>query len=159
MGDRIRTLRGAASQTAFASRLGISREQLSRIESGAQVPGTGTLRRLARVTGVSLDVIVLGAVSAGQDAAGAGTAWLAALEPLLAATTLKVTPASARRADRAWEHLSEARREEVRALVRRIALVAAVVEALLPAAAARAVLDSLAAALPPFLTDDMLSDS
>ncbi len=51
IGARIRQLRGSASQQEFADRLGITREHVSRIESGVQ-PGTEVLRRLAQVTGV-----------------------------------------------------------------------------------------------------------
>jgi transcriptional regulator with XRE-family HTH domain len=163
IGHRIRAIRGPESQEDFAGRIGISREQLSRIESGAQVPGTGTLRRLAQVTGVSLDVVVLGAVAA---TAGAGAesarAWEAALEPVLAGTTLRLpraSAASARRADRAWKELSEVRREEIRAFVRRIALVAVATEALLPAKAARAVIEQLSTELSTVLIDRILAAS
>ena len=163
LGERIRALRGTASQKDFSSRLGISREQLSRIESGAQVPGTGTLRRLAHVTRVSLDVIVLGAVAAAPGAAAeSGGPWEAALEPILAGTTLRLprpSAASARRADRAWKELSGARKEEIRAFVRRMALVAVATEALLPGKAARAVVDQLSTELSTVLIDRILAAS
>lgn len=160
MGDRIRALRGLASQKAFAARLGISREQLSRIESGAQVPGTGTLRRLAEVTRVPLDVIVLGVGTAAPVAAD--SSWEAALAPMFAGTTLRLPRAAttaSRRADRAWKELSEARRDEVRAFVRKVALVAVATEALLPARAARAVIDRLATELSTVLIDRILGAS
>jgi transcriptional regulator with XRE-family HTH domain len=163
IGGRIRRLRGTANQKTFASRLGISREQLSRIESGAQVPGTGTLRRLAQVTRVSLDVIVLGGGAAAPGAAAErGSSWEAALEPILTGTTLRLPPpsaASARKADRAWKELSEARKEEIRTFVRRIALVAVATGALLPGKAARAVIDQLSAELSTVLIDRILTAS
>lgn len=160
MGDRIRALRGLASQKTFATRLGISREQLSRIESGSQVPGTGTLRRLAQVTRVPLDVIVLGVGTAAP--ATADSSWEAALAPLFAGTTLRLPRASAaasRKAERAWKELSEARREEIRAFARRFALVAAATEALLPARAVRAVIDRLGTELSTVLIDRILAAS
>jgi transcriptional regulator with XRE-family HTH domain len=154
---RIRQLRGPASQLEFARRLGITREHVSRIEAGTQ-PGTDVLRRLARVTGVSLDFLVLGAAAArGETATGAGeAAWQAALEPLLGGTGLRLprgSPTARRRADRAWGGLSEERREDVRAFVRRVAIVAVAIEALLPPRAARPVVDALSRALASSLAD------
>jgi transcriptional regulator with XRE-family HTH domain len=163
IGDRIRALRGTASQKEFAGRLGIAREHLSRLESGAQVPGTGTLRRLAQVTRVSLDIIVLGAVAAPPGAADErASSWETAFAPMLAGTALRLPRApaiSARKAGRAWPALSEVRREEIRAFVRRIALVAVATEALLPRKAARAVIDRLSRELPAVLIDQILGGS
>jgi transcriptional regulator with XRE-family HTH domain len=158
IGGRIRRIRGSASQREFAARLGISREQLSRIESGAQVPGTETLRRLARVTRVPLDFIVLGGAPAAPRAAAAEgeSAWDTALEPLLEGTTLRLprtAGSSWRKANRAWQELSEARREEIREFVRRIAVVAVAIEALLPGKAAKAVTDELSAELSTVVVD------
>ena len=161
IGGRIRKIRGAAPQKEFAGRLGISREQLSRIESGAQVPGTETLRRLARVTQVPLDFILLGGVSATSRSASAeapGT-WEATLEPLLVGTTLRLPRASVssgRRIDRAWQELSEERRAEIRNFVRRIALVAVAVAELLPAKSATTVNDQLSTELSTVLIDRVL---
>ena len=127
------------------------------------MPGTGTLRRLAQVTRVSLDVIVLGGVAAAPGAAvESGSSWEAALEPILAGTTLRLprpSGASARKADRAWKELSEARREEIRAFVRRIAVVAVATGTLLPPKAARSVLDQLSAELATVLIDRILEAS
>ena len=157
IGARVRQLRGAEKAGDFARRIGIAREHLSRIESGAQVPGTETLRRLARVSGASLDFVVLGSDPAERmGAAAGGGGWEGALAPLLAGTSLRLRRASAassRRADRAWQDLSEERRDEVRALVRRVALVAAAVETLLPAKAVKAVIDELGDALTTLLVD------
>jgi transcriptional regulator with XRE-family HTH domain len=163
IGARIRAVRGPANQTEFAGRLGISREQLSRIESGAQVPGTATLRRLARAARVSLDVIVLGADFAALRTAAEGAgSWGAALEPLLGGTTLtppRASTAAGRKVDRAWQELSEARRDEIRTFVRRIALVAVATEALLPSKAARAVTNQLGTELTTILMDRILTAS
>ena len=163
IGARIRAVRGLASQMEFAGRLGISREQLSRIESGAQVPGTATFRRLARVARVSLDFIVLGGhVAASRTAAEGAGSWEAALAPLLGGTALRLehpSAASGRKVDRAWQALSEERRDEIRAFVRRIALVAVATEALLPPKAARAVTDQLGAELTTALIDRILAAS
>jgi transcriptional regulator with XRE-family HTH domain len=160
IGARIRKIRGDANQRDFASRLGISREQLSRIESGTQVPGTETLRRLARVTQVPLDFILLGGGPAARAAdQEPGGSWEAALEPLLVGTTLRLPRASAssgRKVDRAWQELSEERREEIRTFVRRIALVAVAIEELLPGTSARAVNDQLSTELATVLIDRIL---
>jgi transcriptional regulator with XRE-family HTH domain len=154
MGGRIRQLRGDESQTEFARRLGITREQLSRIESGSQ-PRTATLRRLAQVTGRSLDFIILGTSAAPGETAVAAR-WDAVLAPLLAGTSLRLShasTASARRAARAWPELPDDRKDEVRALVRRIALIAVAVDAVLPARAAKAVADALGAVLATAVAD------
>jgi transcriptional regulator with XRE-family HTH domain len=161
IGARIRQLRGSANQVQFARRLGIAREHLSRIESGAQVPGTETLRRLAQVLGVSLDFVLFGADSAlGVGRAGRDEGWETALAPLLAGTTLRLrgaSTASGRRADRAWQEMSEEHRDEVRALVRRIVVVAAAIETLLPAKAVKAVIDELGEAMTTLLIDRIVS--
>ena len=161
IGARIRQLRGLESQLRLAGRIGITREHLSRIEAGAQ-PGTEILRRVAQVTGASLDFLVLGAGSAlreGTAAAGSG-AWEAALAPLLAGTTLRwprASKTSRRRADRAWQELPEERRDDVRAFVQRIAVVAVAIEALLPARAAKPVIDELGEALATLLVERIVS--
>lgn len=160
LGGRIRQVRGTSSQREFAGRLGISREQLSRIESGAQVPGTETLRRMAQVVPVSLDFVVLGGAPAERELPARDGGFMAALDALLAGTTLRLAPpstAAARRADRAWLELSEDRREDVRALVRRLAIIALAVDAVLPARAARAVVAELGAAATPVVIDRILA--
>jgi len=159
IGARIRQLRGSASQQEFADRLGITREHVSRIESGVQ-PGTEVLRRLAQVTGVSLDFLVLGADPAERPGAAAGAGWEAALGPLLGGTSLRLTRASApagRRAARAWQELSEEGRDDLRAFVRRIALVAVAIETLLPAKAAKPVIDELGDALSTLIADRIVT--
>jgi len=161
LGGRIRRLRGAARQKDFARRIGISREQLSRIESGAQLPGTGTLRRLAQVTRASLDALVLGGAAAELGVAAApGPGWAAALAPLFDGTGLRWPRAAApagQRADRAWRELPLERRDEIRALVRRIAALAVLIEAVLPGRAARPVTDELARALAAAVIERILA--
>jgi transcriptional regulator with XRE-family HTH domain len=164
IGGRIRQIRGDANQREFASRLGISREQLSRIESGVQVPGTETLRRLARVTNVPIDFILLGSLPVGARPAAveAPGSWEAALDPLLAGTMLRLPRAavsSGRKVDRAWQQLSEERREEIRNFVRRIALVAVAIEQLLPEKSARAVHDQLSTEVSTVVIDRILEAS
>jgi transcriptional regulator with XRE-family HTH domain len=161
IGARIRQLRGSEKAQDFARRIGIAREHLSRIESGVQVPGTETLRRLAQVSGASLDFVVLGGDSARRmESAAAGGGWEAGLAPLLAGTTLRLrrsSTASGRRAERAWPELSEERRDEVRMLVRRTALVAAAIETLMPARAAKAVVDELGDALTTLVVERIVA--
>ena len=161
IGARIRQLRGLESQTHLAGRIGITREHLSRIEGGAQ-PGTEILRRLAQVTGASLDFLVLGAGPALREgtAAAGSVAWEAALESLLAGTALRwprAAKASRRRADRAWQELPEERRDDVRAFVQRIAVVAVAIEALLPPRAAKPVIDALGETLATLLVDRIVA--
>jgi transcriptional regulator with XRE-family HTH domain len=154
MGGRIRQLRGDESQIEFARRLGITREQLSRIESGSQ-PRTATLRRLAQVTGQSLDFIILGIPGPPRDPA-AGGRWDTALQPLLAGTGLSLDHAStaaARRAARAWPELTEERKDDVRSLVRQIALIAVALQTALPPKAAKPVTEALGAALAAAVAD------
>jgi transcriptional regulator with XRE-family HTH domain len=157
IGARVRQLRGSEKAGEFARRIGIAREHLSRIESGAQVPGTETLRRLAQVSGASLDFVVLGSDRiVRMDAAAGDGGWEAALGPLLAGTSLRLRGASAaarRRADRAWAELSEGRRDDVRTLVRQVALLAVAIETLLPAKTGNAVIDELGDALTGLVVD------
>ncbi len=164
IGGRIRQIRGGANQREFAGRLGISREQLSRIESGVQVPGTETLRRMARATNVPIDFILLGSLPAAARSAAveAAGSWEAALDPLLAGTMLHLPRAavsSGRKVDRAWQQLSEERREEIRNFVRRIALVAVAIEQLLPEKSARAVHDQLSTEVSTVVIDRILEAS
>lgn len=60
VGARIRALRKSASvsQQELASRAGMAQESLSRIETGRRDPRLGTLRRLARGLGLSLDQLM-----------------------------------------------------------------------------------------------------
>jgi transcriptional regulator with XRE-family HTH domain len=152
IGQRIRQLRGADTVTEFARRLGIRRESLSRIERGV-LPAVETLWQVARVTGASLDFLVLGVASTAHDAAAG---WDAELTRLIAGTSLRLVPpssASRRRAERAWQGLPDDRKDEIRALVRQTALVAGAIEGLLPARAARPVIDELGEALTALVVD------
>ena len=158
IGARIRRLRGSEKSMDFARRIGIRREHLSRVEAGA-LPGTEMLRRVAQATGASLDFLVLGVGPERREGTAAGDpGWEAALEPLLAGTTLRLPRSSAaagRRADRAWQELSPEGKDEIRALVRRVALLAAVIESMLPATAAKPVIDELGEAMATLLVDRM----
>lgn len=160
IGSRIRKVRGDANQKEFARRLDISREQLSRIESGTQVPGTETLRRLARVTHVPVDFILFGAApTTGPAVAEGAGSWESALESLLDGTMLRLPHASVssgRRVDRAWQQLPEDRREGIKGFVRRIALVAVAIEELLSEESARAVNDQLSTELATLVIDRIL---
>jgi len=152
IGARIRQLRGADTVTEFARRIGIARESLSRIEGGV-LPALETLWQVARVTGASLDFLVLGAASTPHDAAAG---WDAELARLIAGTSLRLVPASTasrRRVERAWQALPDERKAEIRALVRQAALVAVAVEGLLPGRAARPVIDQLGAALTALVVE------
>jgi hypothetical protein len=109
---------------------------------------------------VPLDFIVLGGVSEAPRTAAEGGAWETALEPLLGGTAIRLprpSVSSARKADRAWRELSEERREEIREFVRRIAVVAVAIEALLPAKAAKTVTDELGAELSTVVVDRILA--
>jgi transcriptional regulator with XRE-family HTH domain len=141
----------------FARRLGITREHVSRIEAGAQ-PGTDVLRRVAEVTGTSLDFLVYGAGGAlGETAAGAGSPDLGtSLGRLLDGTTLRLPQMSVarhRRTERAWRELPEERRNDVRGLVQRTGLVAVAIEGLFSVRVAKPVIDQLGEALATSLAD------
>jgi hypothetical protein len=119
---------------------------------------------LARVTHVPVDFILLGGVAAPSRAGAAETSstWEAALEPLLVGTALRLPQASVssgRKLDRAWQELSEDRREEIRNFVRRIALVAVAIEELLPAKSARAVNAELSTEMSTVLIERILEAS
>lgn len=53
--ERLKTLRGAVSQTAFAQRLGVSQVALSRFETNKREPDLETLCRFSIVLAVSAD--------------------------------------------------------------------------------------------------------
>lgn len=61
--------RAALSQDALAERLGVSRQAISKWETGESVPDTGKLLPLANALGVSLDWLLS---EDGPDEAGAG---------------------------------------------------------------------------------------
>jgi hypothetical protein len=92
---------------------------------------------------VPVEFILLGGAAVPSRTAGQpASTWEGALAPLLVGTALRLPQAavsSGRKLDRAWQELSEDRREEIRNFVRRIALVAVAIEELLPAKSARAV--------------------
>lgn len=58
--QRIRFLRGALSQAAFANRLGISQTDISRYESSSRIPPMSLLISIAKEFRVSLDWLVFG---------------------------------------------------------------------------------------------------
>jgi transcriptional regulator with XRE-family HTH domain len=60
IGSRVRSLRGRMQQEVFASELGLSQGQLSKVERGKSAPTLETLLRLASAFGKTLDWIVLG---------------------------------------------------------------------------------------------------
>src|SRR5262245_1778538 len=155
IGGRIRRIRGAASQREFAGRLGISREHLSRIESGAQVPGTETLRRLAQMTRVSLDFVLLDRASAPARVVADADDWQTTLGALLEGTRLRLAPPS-RTTRRAWQALSDEGKDAIRAVVRRFALAAVAIEALLPARTSKALTSELSAELSAVVVERIL---
>lgn len=60
-GERIRRARGGhgfLNGTAFAKRLGISRQHLANIEKGRSAPGRDLLVRIADELGVSVDYLL-----------------------------------------------------------------------------------------------------
>ena len=59
LASAVRTLRerGGLSRAELAERAGISTSWLSRIESGAYDPSWGSMRRVARGLGVSMEVL------------------------------------------------------------------------------------------------------
>lgn len=59
MGERIRMLRGANTQSEFARLLGISRNTMSRYEAGDDVP-SGIVHQICTLTGVRADWLLFG---------------------------------------------------------------------------------------------------
>jgi transcriptional regulator with XRE-family HTH domain len=53
--ERLKSLRGDATQTAFARRIGVAQNSYSRYESGERVPDIKVLAQIARTLGVSAD--------------------------------------------------------------------------------------------------------
>ncbi|MHB8544668.1 MAG: helix-turn-helix domain-containing protein [Leptospirales bacterium] len=70
LGTRIRSLRGAISQTAFAELLGISQEDVSRFEAGIRTPSVPLLLKLSAMHRVSLDWLLKGKNDSGEALAG-----------------------------------------------------------------------------------------
>ena len=60
IGQRIRQLRGQATQEEFAQILCISQAQLSKYELGQTAPPLGVLAKLGKVSGKSVDWILAG---------------------------------------------------------------------------------------------------
>ncbi|MHB1287065.1 MAG: helix-turn-helix domain-containing protein [Leptospirales bacterium] len=69
-GTRIRSLRGAMSQTTFAELLGVSQEDVSRFESGNRIPSLPLLLKLSSMHRVSLDWLIKGQNDSGEGLAG-----------------------------------------------------------------------------------------
>jgi len=63
MGQRIRQLRGEATQQEFSRALGISQAQLSKYELGQSALPLGLLAKLAEKSGRSTDWILTGKAS------------------------------------------------------------------------------------------------
>lgn len=59
-GKRLKMLRGSANGTAFAEKLGISRQTLYRYERGERVPDVGFIQTVCALTGASLEWLVSG---------------------------------------------------------------------------------------------------
>ena len=55
--DKLKALRGELSQTAVATRLGITRQMLGAIESGERTPSLDLAKRIAVFYGVSIEDI------------------------------------------------------------------------------------------------------
>lgn len=60
VGNRIRDLRGGATQEEFSDRMGISQAQLSKYELGQSAPPLGFLIKLSRASGTTVDWILIG---------------------------------------------------------------------------------------------------
>ena len=69
LGERLKTLRGAASQAQIARELGMKQPQYARYESGASSPSADVLIKMCEVFLCSADDI-LGTHRGGSDAGG-----------------------------------------------------------------------------------------
>lgn len=87
-GEKLQTLRKAQgwSQEELAARIGVSRQALSRWESGASVPDTENVVALSRLLGVSTDYLLLDeAENSGSGQTVPAAAWPKPRKYLLAA--------------------------------------------------------------------------
>jgi Predicted transcriptional regulators len=53
--ERLKSLRGNTTQTAFAGKIGVSQNSYSRYEAGERIPGINVLAQIAQTFGVSAD--------------------------------------------------------------------------------------------------------
>ena len=150
-GERLAAARRQAglTQRELAGRAGVTLNSIWRYEMGRRPEDYDVLGRLGEAVGASADFLLRGGGGAPSARVSEETrGWDAALRPLLASTGLRLGHAkTSARLNRAWRDLTEARKDEIRTLVRRAAALAAAVEHLLPEASARAVNRELSAEL------------
>jgi transcriptional regulator with XRE-family HTH domain len=80
IGQRVRELRGDASQANFAERLGVDRKTVGRWEAGPLMIGATSLIRLREAFGADINWVLTGNVGSPKPAAdGVHGAWLAAV--------------------------------------------------------------------------------
>ena len=93
LGDRLRELRGATSQSEMARELEMARPQWIRYENGTSIPGADILEKICRVHACSADWLLgLKDNAAPTVTAGAGAA--VAISSHAKATSKLSTPAS-----------------------------------------------------------------
>lgn len=148
------------TQRELAARAGVTLNSVWRYETGRRPDDYDVLARLAEAVGVGVDFLLRGgAATRASGVAEEPRTWHAALRPLLASSGLRLAAAgkAGMRLNRAWGRLDEARKEDVRTLVRRAVALAAAVEHLLPPASARAVMRELSAELSATVTSRILA--
>lgn len=160
-GERLAGARREAgiTQRELAVRAGVTLNSVWRYETGRRPDDYDVLARLAEAVGVGVDFLLRGGATRASGVAEESRSWDAALRPLLASSGLRLAAAGKAgvRLNRAWARLDEARKEDVRTLVRRAVALAAAVDHLLPAASARAVVRELSAELSATVTSRILA--
>jgi transcriptional regulator with XRE-family HTH domain len=132
----------------LGARAGVTLNSVWRYEMGRRPENYDVLARLGEAVGESVEFLLRGGGASVGRVSEATRGWDAALRPLLASTGLRLGHAkTSKRLNHAWRDLPEARKEEIRTLVRRAAALSAAVEHLLPEASARAVNRELSAEL------------
>lgn len=160
-GERLAAARRQAglTQRELAARAGVTLNSIWRYETGRRPEDYDVLARLGEAVGVGIDFLLRGGGATPGRVAEEHRTWDAALRPLLASSGLRLAARGkvSTRVNRAWRNLDEARKEEVRTLVRRAVALAAAVDHLLPEASARAVNQELSAELTATVTTRILA--
>src|SRR5262249_21666899 len=158
MGSRVSRRRQelGLTQGELANRIKVAVSAVSNYEAGRIPSDPRIFARLAAELGVQPNWLLTGEELDPNEVRGASTrpvrtetseAWYSTLQSVLVGTPLKLhrpkLGVSSAKATTAWSDLSEERREEIRNYLRRVALVAIVVEQLLPHGSAQIVLSAL----------------
>ena len=111
LGDRLRELRGATSQSEMARELDMARPQWIRYENGTSIPGADILEKICRVHACSADWL-LGLKDNGGVSVRAGDGAAVAVGTNARATTTTVMPSGESSACKKCPHLKKLKKFE-----------------------------------------------